>query len=156
MGGGENVRTKDATVMHQPPETFISMLLMDGVFHRNPKLRGAAVELGAGWVPELLKRLDWVAKIYGRVDESVRYDRPPSQQLSEQMGFTPFPHEDVSNLIEQSNEDLYLFSSDYPHVEGGRDPIGKFSTNLSDVAQATQEKFFSENFLRLFPESRTA
>ncbi|MFT4676027.1 MAG: putative TIM-barrel fold metal-dependent hydrolase [Patiriisocius sp.] len=156
MGGGENVRTKDATVMHQPPETFISMLLMDGVFDRNPKLRGAAVELGAGWVPEMLKRLDWVAKIYGRVDESVRYDRSPSQQLTEQMGFTPFPHEDVSNLIEQSNEDLYLFSSDYPHVEGGRDPIGKFSTNLADVAHPTQEKFFSENFLRLFPESRVA
>ena len=42
------------------------------------------------------------------------------------MGFTPFPNEDVSRLIELSNEDLYLFSSDYPHLEGGRDPIGKF------------------------------
>ena len=154
MGGGENVRTKDATVMHQPPETFISMLLMDGVFNRNPTLRGAAVELGAGWVPELLKRLDWVSKIYGRVDESVRFERTPSQQLTEQMGFTPFPHEDVANLIEQSNEDLYLFSSDYPHVEGGRDPIGKFSTNLLEVSEPMQEKFFSENFLRLFPEAR--
>ena len=111
MGGGENVRTKDAAVMHQPPETFISMLLLDGVFDRHPNLRGAAVELGAGWVPELLKRLDWVSKIYGRVDESVRFERTPTQQLTEQMGFTPFPHEDVANLIQQSNEDLYLFSS---------------------------------------------
>ncbi len=156
MGGGENVRTKDATVMHQTPETFISMLMMDGVFHRNPKLRGAAVELGAGWVPELLRRLDWVAKIYGRVDESVRFERSPSQQLTEQMGFTPFPHEDVANLIQQSNPDLYLFSSDYPHVEGGRDPIGKFSTNLSTESEPHKEKFFSENFLRLFPEARVS
>lgn len=156
MGGGENVRTKDATVMHQPPETFISMLMMDGVFDRNPKLRGAAVELGAGWVPELLRRLDWVAKIYGRVDESVRFERSPSQQLTEQMGFTPFPHEDVANLISQSNDELYLFSSDYPHVEGGRDPIGKFSTNLDSSAEQIQDKFFSENFLRLFPEARVA
>ncbi|MFN3235708.1 MAG: amidohydrolase family protein [Pseudomonadales bacterium] len=156
MGGGENVRTKDATVMHQPPETFISMLMMDGVFARNPKLKGAAVELGAGWVPELLKRLDWVAKIYGRVDESVRFERPPSQQLTEQMGFTPFPHEDVASLIAQSNEDLYLFSSDYPHVEGGRDPIGKFSGHLAESPEPVQDKFFSENFLRLFPEARVA
>ncbi len=156
MGGGENVRTKDATVMHQTPETFISMLLMDGVFDRNPKLRGAAVELGAGWVPELLKRLDWVAKIYGRVDESVRFERTPSQQLTEQMGFTPFPHEDVANLISQSNEDLYLFSSDYPHVEGGRDPIGKFTKTLERESKQVNENFFSENFLRLFPESRVA
>ncbi len=156
MGGGENVRTKDATVMHQPPETFISMLMMDGVFARNPTLRGAAVELGAGWVPELLRRLDWVAKIYGRVDESVRFERPPSQQLTEQMGFTPFPHEPVADLIAQSNEDLYLFSSDYPHVEGGRDPIGKFNGHLEQTAQSVQDKFFSENFLRLFPEARVA
>ena len=154
MGGGENVRTKDAAVMHQPPETFISMLLLDGVFDRHPDLRGAAVELGAGWVPELLKRLDWVSKIYGRVDESVRFERTPTQQLTEQMGFTPFPHEDVANLIQQSNEDLYLFSSDYPHVEGGRDPIGKFTKALEAESEKTNENFFSENFLRIWPESR--
>ena len=52
LGGGENVRTKDAAVLHQTPEMFISMLLLDGVFDRHPTLRGAAVELGAGWVPE--------------------------------------------------------------------------------------------------------
>ena len=154
MGGGENVRTKDAAVMHQPPETFISMLLLDGVFNRHPNLRGAAVELGAGWVPELLKRLDWVSKIYGRVDESVRFERTPTQQLTEQMGFTPFPHEDVANLIQQSNEDLYLFSSDYPHVEGGRDPIGKFTKALEAESEKTNENFFSENFLRIWPKSR--
>ena len=29
MGGGENVRTKDAFVLHQPIETFISMMIAD-------------------------------------------------------------------------------------------------------------------------------
>jgi predicted TIM-barrel fold metal-dependent hydrolase len=156
MGGGENVRTKDAAVMHQPPETFVSMLLLDGVFERHPSLRGAAVELGAGWVPEMLRRLDWVSKIYGRVDESVRFERTPSQQLSDQMGFTPFPNEDVANLIEQSNEDLYLFSSDYPHVEGGRNPIAKFEKTLENKSEAAKTQFFSENFLRVWPDARVA
>ena len=154
MGGGENVRTKDATLMHQPPETFISMMMMDGVFTRHPKLRGAAVELGAGWVPELLHRLDWVAKIYGRVDESVRFERTPSQQLTDQMGFTPFPHENVASLIDQSNDELYLFSSDYPHVEGGRNPIAKFQGHLEGSDQAIKTNFYSENFLRLWPGAR--
>jgi predicted TIM-barrel fold metal-dependent hydrolase len=154
MGGGENVRTKDAAVMHQPPETFISMLVMDGVFDRHPKLRGAAVELGAGWVPELLRRLDSITRIYSRVDASVRFDRKPSEQLTQQMGFTPFPHEDVGRLIEQSNPDLYLFSSDYPHVEGGRDPIGKFESYLASTEERAKTAFYSENFLRLWPEAR--
>jgi len=156
MGGGENVRTKDAALMHQPAETFISMLMLDGVFDRNPKLRGAAVELGAGWVPEMLKRLDWVSKIYGRVDESVRFDRTPSQQLTEQMGFTPFPHENVTDLVAESNEELYLFSSDYPHVEGGRDPIAKFEKSLADQSESVKTNFYSENFLRLWPDARAS
>ena len=154
MGGGENVRTKDAAVMHQPPETFVSMLLLDGVLERHPKLRGAAVELGAGWVPELLSRLDDITRIYGRVDESVRFDRKPSEQLTDQMGFTPFPHENVSDLIDRSNPDLYLFSSDYPHVEGGRDPIGKFEKALVGHSEAVKTNFYSENFLRLWPDAR--
>ena len=142
--------------MHQPPETFISMLLFDGVFERHPGLRGAVVELGAGWVPEMLRRLDWVSEIYGRVDESVRYERKPSEQLTQQMGFTPFPHEEVGNMIEQSNPDLYLFSSDYPHMEGGSDPIGKFEGSLQGHTEATKSRFYSDNFLRLWPEERVS
>ena len=153
MGGGENVRTKDAALMHQPPETFLSMLLLDGVLERNPTLRGAAVELGAGWVPEMVRRLDWVSKIYSRVDESVRFERTPSQQIREQLAFTPFPNEDVSRLIDDSNEDLFLFSSDYPHVEGGRNPIGKFESYLSSSPDQVKDKFYSENFLRLGPSA---
>lgn len=156
MGGGENVRTKDAALMHQPPETFISMLLLDGVLERHPKLRGAAVELGAGWVPEMARRLDWVSGIYSRVDESVRFSRTPTEQLTQQMGFTPFPNENVAQLISQSNEDLYLFSSDYPHVEGGRNPIGKFEKYLVESKDAVKDKFYSENFLRLWPDARVA
>jgi len=156
MGGGENVRTKDAAMLHQAPEMFISIMVMDGVFDRHPTLRGAAVELGAGWVPELLRRLDWVAKIYGRVDTSVQFDRSPSQQLTEQMGFTPFAHEDVANLVSQSNDELYLFSSDYPHVEGTRDPIARFERTLGDADEAIKSRFYSENFLRLWPDARVA
>jgi predicted TIM-barrel fold metal-dependent hydrolase len=156
MGGGENVRTKDAALLHQPPETFVSMLVLDGVLERHPGLRGASVELGAGWVPELVRRLDWVSRIYSRVDESVRFERPPSVQLTEQMGFTPFPHEDVANLVAQSNADLYLFSSDYPHIEGTKDPIARFERTIADANEEVRSKFYAENFLRVFPEARVS
>jgi predicted TIM-barrel fold metal-dependent hydrolase len=156
MGGGENVRTKDATVLHQTPEMFLSMLTIDGVLDRYPNLKGAAVELGAGWVPEMLRRLDAVTKVYSRVDESIRFDRKPSEQFTQQMGFTPMPHEDVGNMIAQSNADLYLFSSDYPHIEGTRDPIARFERTLPEADEAVKTQFYSENFLRLWPESRVS
>ncbi len=154
MGGGENVRTKDALLLHQPAETFVSMLVADGIFDRHPTLRGAVVELGAGWVPEMLRRMDDMTRIYSRVDASVRFDRKPSEQITQQMAFTPFPHEQVASLVAQSNADLYLFSSDYPHVEGGRDPIAKFEKALVDSSEAVKNGFYTENFLRIWPQAR--
>ncbi|HVA76905.1 MAG TPA: amidohydrolase family protein [Candidatus Binataceae bacterium] len=155
MGGGENLRTKDVAVLHQGPETFLSMMLIDGVFERFPNLRGAGVELGAGWVPSLLVRLDWVVRHWRKTDANLaRFTRSPSEQLTRQMAFTPFVFEDVGSLIDQSNPELYLFSSDYPHTEGGRNPIARFETALGNRSEQIRSGFYSENFLRIFPEAR--
>ena len=155
MGGGENVRAKDMVVMHQGPETFVSMMVLDGVFERHPELKGASVELGAGWVPEMLQRLDYVVKTWSRVDKNLsEIKRKPSEQLIEQMAFTPFHHEDVSMLMDASHLELYLFSSDYPHVEGTSDPIGRFERFLGDRDERTKNLFYSENFLKIFPDAR--
>jgi predicted TIM-barrel fold metal-dependent hydrolase len=155
MGGGENVRARDAAVLHQGIETFISMMVLDGVLEDFPELKFASVELGAGWVPEMLVRLDHVHKAYSRVDERLRgFKRTPSEQIRQQFGFTPFVFEDVARLIDQSNDDLYLFSSDYPHTEGGRDPIARFESCMTQVPQVSVDKFNSGNFLRVFPRAR--
>lgn len=155
MGGGENVRSKDMAVLHQGPETFISVMVMDGVFEQHPGLRGASVELGAGWVPAMLTRLDWVVRSWSRVDQYLaQLQRTPSETLREQMAFTPYVFEDVGSLIDQSSDDLYLFSSDYPHVEGGKDPIGRFENSLGERPAEVRDNFYAENFLRIFPDAR--
>ena len=131
------------------------MMVLDGVLERHPGLRGACVELGAGWVPELLRRLDWVVKIWSRTDANLQgWSRTPSQQITDQLAFTPFVFEPVGDLIDQSNDDLYLFSTDYPHVEGGRNPIGRFEGALGERSEAVRDKFYAENFLRIFPSAR--
>jgi len=155
MGGGENIRSKDMAVLHQGPETFISVMVMDGVFEQHPGLRGASVELGAGWVPSMLTRLDWVVRSWSKVDQRLaQLQRTPSETLREQMAFTPYVFEDVGGLIDQSSDDLYLFSSDYPHVEGGKDPIGRFESSLGERPADVRDNFYAENFLRIFPDAR--
>ena len=119
-------------------------------------MRGASVELGAGWVPELLRRLDWVVK------HLEPHRRQPAglsaharrEQITQQLAFTPFVFEAVGDLIDQSNADLYLFSTDYPHIEGGRNPIGRFEAALGERSEAVRDKFYAENFLRIFPNAR--
>ena len=155
LGGGENLRTKDIALLHEGPEAFLTMLVLDGVLERHPGLRGAAVELGAGWVPELLRRLDWVVKHWSRNDANLQgLSRKPSEQITQQLGFTPFVFEEVGLFIDQSNPELYLFSSDYPHIEGGRNPIGRFETALGERSEGVRELFYAENFLRIFPKAR--
>ncbi|MGA0603262.1 amidohydrolase family protein [Caulobacter sp. KR2-114] len=155
LGGGENLRTKDIALLHEGPEAFLTMLVLDGVLERHPGLRGACVELGAGWVPELLRRLDWVVKHWSRNDANLQaLRRTPSQQITEQLAFTPFVFEEVGRFIDQSNPDLYLFSSDYPHIEGGRDPIGRFEASLGEREASVRDRFYTDNFLRIFPHAR--
>lgn len=157
LGGGENLRTKDVALLHEGPEAFLTMLVLDGVLERHPKLRGASVELGAGWVPELMRRLDWVVKHWSRNDANLQgLSRTPSQQITQQLAFTPFVFEEVGLFIDQSNPDLYLFSSDYPHIEGGRNPIGRFEAALGDRGGDIRDKFYAENFLRIFPDARVS
>lgn len=57
MGAGESVRGKDMTSLHHSVETFIGTLVLDGVLERHPKLRGGAIELGAGWCRRCLRGL---------------------------------------------------------------------------------------------------
>lgn len=151
QGGGENVRSKDMTSLHHNVETFIGALVLDGVFERHPGLRGAVVELGAGWVPSFVKRLDWSADIWSKSEPELRdMTRKPSEQITAQMAFTPYVYEDVGSLITESNNELYLFSSDYPHFEGGRNPLGRFERSLDGHTAETLDRFYADNFTRVF------
>ena len=151
LGGGENVRGKDMTSLHHMAERFLSVMILDGVLERFPKLKGASVELGAGWVPAMLKRLDWVVDIWRKSDQYIaKLDRKPSEQMIEQLASTPFVYEDIGDLVRQSCADLYMFSSDYPHPEGGRNPLGRFEASLDGVPAAALDKFYADNFVRVF------
>ena len=140
LGGGENVRGKDIAVLHHSSEEFLSAMVLDGVLERHPDLRGGAIELGATWVPGLLRRLDHAVDIWARSEPELgAFTRKPSEQVRQQLAFTPYVFEDVGKLIAESSDDLYLFSSDYPHPEGGRNPLGRFEASLGDVPESVRE-----------------
>jgi hypothetical protein len=100
----------------------------------------------------MLRRLDHAVDNLAKFAPDVRaFTRTPSQQVRDQLAFTPFPFEDVAALISESADDLYLFSSDYPHVEGGRNPLGRFRKNLEGASAVTERRFYHDNFLRILP-----
>ena len=150
LGGGENVRGKDMIALHHAAENFVGTLVLDGVLQRHPKLRGGVIELGAGWVPSFLRRLDLVAQIWKRSEPDLEALKSlPSELISRQMAFTPYAFEDVGAMVRESNSDLYLFSSDYPHIEGGRNPLGRFEASLEGMSEEVLNKFYADNMSRL-------
>jgi predicted TIM-barrel fold metal-dependent hydrolase len=70
----------------------------------------------------------------------------PSDYVHRQVRATPYPTEDVGWIIDQAGEDVCLFSSDFPHVEGGRKPVERFEASLGDASDDVREKFYRTNF----------
>jgi len=149
LGGGENLRAKDFPAVAHSPENFLTTLILDGVFDRHPALRCGAIELGATWVPGFLRTLDHAFDSFRRNEPLLQeLALRPSDYVRRQIRVTPFPFEDVGWLIEQAGEELFLFSSDYPHPEGGRDPIARFERSLdaAGIGQAARRRFYADNF----------
>ena len=147
FGGGESIRSKDYVTFHQPPEAFLSLMVLDGVLERHPTLQGGCIEQGATWVPGMLERINDAQRMFSKTEPDLKsLSMTASDYVLRQLWFTPFPGEQVGNLIDQTGDDLYMFSSDYPHPEGGTDPLGKFKATLTKANPTSLDKFYAENF----------
>ncbi|MCR2833510.1 amidohydrolase family protein [Parerythrobacter lacustris] len=146
-GGGENLRFPDFLCLWYAPQEFLTAMIYDGVFQSFPGLRGGVIESGAGWVPEFLRMLDHGWHSFNRTDPYLQaLDLMPSEYIKRAVRFTPFPNEDVGRMIRDSSPELYMFSSDYPHPEGTKDPLGKFEASLAGFDDEVQDMFFRTNY----------
>jgi predicted TIM-barrel fold metal-dependent hydrolase len=132
-----------------PVEILLTSMVMGGVFERFPELRLGIIEFGAQWVGPLAERMDLHADLLAKVDAALPLK--PSEYLTRNVRVTPFWSEPVGRYVERYGmEELYVFSTDFPHVEGGRDPIGKFLASVAPLGDAAVDAFFAENARLLF------
>jgi predicted TIM-barrel fold metal-dependent hydrolase len=151
LGGGENLRAKDFFALSFAPQNFLCALALDGVFERHPNLRGGVIELGAGWVPDMLRRLDGAWKGWRKTDPVVgSLQVPPSEYIRRAVRFTPFATENAGTIIREGGPELFLFSSDYPHPEGTKNPIERFEATFDGLDEDTKDRFYRRNFEDLF------
>jgi len=150
-GGEEAISPYFMLVAHVGPEVFLQTMVMGKVFERFPKLRFGIIELSAEWVGAAAERMDSWVDFMAKV--GVTYEMKPSEFLRRNVRVTPFWHEDLPRIINRYGlEDVWVFSTDYPHLEGSRDPIGKFRKHLSALPEGYDRKFFVENNRLLLPE----
>lgn len=151
LGGGENLRAKDFFSLSFAPQNFLCALALDGVFDRFPALRGGVIELGAGWAPDFMRRLDQAWKGWRKTDPVIGgLSMPPSDFIRRGVRFTPFATENAGQIIREGGEELFMFSSDFPHPEGTKNPIERFENTFDGFSEATRDRFYRTNFEDMF------
>ena len=156
-GGEENFRSIDYMGIPGPPAQSLATMIFDGVFERFPGLRVGVIEQGAIWVPSWMRQMEAALEAFARHEERLRsLSMRPSDYVRRQIRFTPYPTEDVGWIVEQAGPELCMFSSDYPHVEGGRRPIERFEASLVSASPAAREAFYSGNFADLVGSRKLA
>lgn len=134
-----------------PAENYLTVMTLGGVFERHPQLRVGVIERGANWVGPLAENLDlWASKFEKRLASVL--SMPPSEYLSRNVRVSALSFEPVHRYIERYGlEDIYCYSSDYPHVEGGRDQVNVCFEKLAPLGDSVLQKFFVTNAELLLP-----
>lgn len=149
-GGEENFTSVSYMPIPHSVELTLAAMIIDGVMDRFPKLKFGVIELGASWVPGWMRNLDGAAMAFAKNEERLqKLSMKPSEFVQRQVRVTPYPHEDVGWLIANAGEEVFLFSSDYPHVEGGRNPLKRFNDSLAGSSARAADRFYCENFIDL-------
>ena len=156
-GGDENFRSVDYMGIPVPPAQTLATLIFDGVLERFPDLHIGVIEQGAIWVPSWLRQMESAFEAFCRHEERLQQlSLRPSEYVHRQVRVTPYPTEDVGWIVREAGADLVMFSSDYPHVEGGRKPIERFEASLGDASEEIRRQFYVDNFLFLMGTAATA
>jgi predicted TIM-barrel fold metal-dependent hydrolase len=149
-GGEENFRSIDYMAIPRPVMQTLSVLILDGVLERFSRLKFGVIEQGASWMPGWMRQLDSALEAFGRHEDRFKsLSRAPSEYVRRQVRATPYPTEDVGWIIEQGGEEICLFSTDYPHVEGGRNPFARFEATTARLSERARQRFYYDNFVDL-------
>ncbi len=149
-GGDENFRSVDYMAIPTQPMQTLATLIFDGVLDRHPGLKFGVIEQGASWLPSWMRFMDSAFEAFRKREERLqKLFLRPSEYVRRQVRATPYPAEDVGWTVRNAGPEVCLFSSDYPHVEGGRNPIKRFEESMQELSEDEKQAFYFDNFVDL-------
>jgi predicted TIM-barrel fold metal-dependent hydrolase len=150
FSSGEPVGPHMLATMHLSPQNYLTSMVFGRVFDRHPGLRVGVIELGAMWVAPFVDLLENRWDISRRLREALQ--RRPREIFVDQIRVTPFYWEQTARQIERYGmPEIYAFSTDFPHIEGGSDPIGQMGKDIAPLGPDAVEAFFVGNAELILP-----
>ncbi|MCW2620594.1 MAG: putative TIM-barrel fold metal-dependent hydrolase [Frankiales bacterium] len=131
------------TYTEAPITETLAAFIAHGALDRHPELRLVTIELGSGWVPDLLRRLK---NSYGKQPHLFKND--PVERFHHNVWVAPFQEDSISGLADVMNIDHILFGSDWPHPEGNENPADAI-VDFADLTVENQRKVMSDNLKQL-------
>jgi predicted TIM-barrel fold metal-dependent hydrolase len=140
---------------HLAAQNYLATMVTGGVFARHPDLRFGAIELTGHWIGPLARMLDmwWSNGILTvRGQQDARLPERPSDYIRRNVRVSVFDFEPVDEYFQMYDlDDVYCFATDFPHVEGGKDPMDRLIAKLEPLGHEVIEKFFVRNGELLLP-----
>lgn len=148
VGGDTNFTSVSFLPIANAPMQTLGTMIIDGVLDRHPRLKFGVIEQGATWVPSWMRSMDSAAEAFHKNEERLRQlSMKPSEFVQRQIRVTPYPHEDVGWIVKNAGPGICMFNSDFPHVEGGRNPLKRFEASLDAAGcdDAERDAFYAKN-----------
>jgi uncharacterized protein len=129
----------------------LTSLVFNGTLDKFPEVKFVLLEASIGWLPWAMSRLDenarefrmevpWIKTLPSEtIRRSVRMSTQPMAEVK--------PRDFVRIVDQVGSDELFLFSSDYPHYDGDN-PSAAFPETLD---QGLREKVFYKNALGTYP-----
>lgn len=152
VGGDANFTSVSFLPIANAPMQTLGTMIIDGVLDRFPTLQFGVIEQGASWVPGWMRSMDAAAGAFTKNEERLRnLSMKPSEFVQRQVKVTPYPHEDVGWIVKNAGPTVCMFNSDFPHTEGGRNPVKRFETSLDEAGctDAEWDAFYAHNMVDL-------
>jgi predicted TIM-barrel fold metal-dependent hydrolase len=143
------------TNIHLQIQNYVMTMVLGGVFDRHPDLVLGCAEFTGHWVGPLAENMD---RFYGRTpfpssQSHTKLKLKPSEYVRRNLRVACFDFEPVGTYIDRYGfEDVFCYASDFPHHEGGKDPMGSFVRSLEGKSHEVLRKVFVDNGRALLPD----
>ncbi|MBI3079395.1 MAG: amidohydrolase [Deltaproteobacteria bacterium] len=145
-------------IVGQPFEQMVAVVsvVCGGLMELFPRLRWAFLEVGVGWVPYWVERMDEhyeKHELRHQLEEMAPYlkHRPSYYAKSGRCYWSPeVDEQELPHVIEVMGEDCLLFASDYPHGDSRWPDTVSTIMGRKDISESAKAKILGTNPQRFY------
>ncbi len=132
-------------------QDIVGMLILGGVFDRNPKLKIVCVEADAGWAPHYMHRMDHGYEYHRYWMRALPLERKPSEYFLDNICLTFQNDRPALDAKERLNLDNLLWANDYPHPDSTWPRSqGIIEEHMAHLTDAERRGVLFENAVELY------